>query len=77
MAFAVLASGAYALGGGVVGAESAAFRAVAATVGRWLLAISGLLALAAREGAVVWAVAVGAVAAQAAYAAATVTFKRV
>lgn len=42
-----------------------------------MLAISGLLVLAARESAVVWAVAVGAVAAQAAYAAATVTFKRV
>lgn len=77
MAAAVLASGAYALGGGVVGAESAAYRVVAATIGRWLFAVSGLLLLASREGAVVWAVAAGAVVGQAAYVAATMTFKRV
>lgn len=74
---AVLASGAYALGGGVQAAESAAFRAVAATIGRWVLALAGLTAMAAREGAVVWAVALGAVVAYAAYAAATVTFRRI
>jgi O-antigen/teichoic acid export membrane protein len=77
MAVAVLASGAYALGGGVLGAESAALRAVVATVGRWLLAGAGLLLLASRDGAVVWAVAAGALVAQAAYIAATITFKRV
>jgi len=77
MSFAVLASGAYALGGGVVAAEAAASRAVVGVIGRWLIALCGLVALAARDGAVVWAVAAGAVVAQAAYLVATMTFKRV
>ena len=77
MAVAIVASGAYALGGGVLGGERAAFRAVASIVGRWLLAGIGLVLLAARDGAVVWAVACGAVVAQAAYLAAAATFKRV
>lgn len=77
MALAVLGSGAYALGGGVLGAESAAQRAVAAVVGRWALALGGLLVLSARDGAVVWAVVTGAMVAHAATLVATMTFKRV
>jgi len=77
MAGAILLSGAYALGGGVQAGEGAAFRSLASTLGRWLLAGTGLLLLAAREDAVVWAVAAGAVLAQLAYIGAAVTFKRV
>ncbi|MBS3959109.1 MAG: hypothetical protein KGZ52_06905 [Xanthomonadaceae bacterium] len=76
MVGAILLSGAYALGGGAQAGEGAAFRNLAATLGRWLLAGTGLLLLAAREGAVVWAVAGGAVLGQLAYIAAAVTFKR-
>lgn len=77
MAVAIVASGVYALGGGVLAGDRAAYRAVASTIGRWLLAGVGLVLLAARDGAVVWAVAMGAVVAQAAYLAAAATFKRV
>lgn len=77
LAVSMLGSGAYALGGGVLGADSAAQRAVIAVVGRWVLALGGLLILSARDGAAVWAVATGAVVAHAAALVATMTFKRV
>lgn len=76
MMAATLLSGAYALGGGVQGGGGAAFRGLAATLGRWVLAGVGLILLAARDGAVVWAVAAGAVLGQLAYIGAAVTFKR-
>lgn len=77
MMAAILLSGAYALGGGVQAGGGAAFRSLAATLGRWVLAGVGLLLLAARDGAVVWAVAGGAVLGQLAYIGAAVTLKRV
>ena len=77
MAAAVLLSAAYALGGGVVDGSSAAFRGVAATVMRWLLAAVLAAFIASREGAVVWAVASGLVLSYVAHLASTVTFKRI
>jgi len=75
MMAAILLSGAYALGG-VQAGGGAAFRSLAATLGRWLMAGVGLILLAARDGAEVWAVAGGAVLGQLAYIGAAVTFKR-
>lgn len=77
VALAVVVSGVLAMGGGVQGGDSAALRAVVAVVGRWLLIAVLLVALAARPGAVVWAIAAGAVLAQLVFTATAVTFKRV
>lgn len=77
MASAVVLSGVHAIGGGVQAGTAAALRGVVAVVLRWTVVVVLLVALAQRPGAVVWALAAGAVVAQAAYMATAVTFKRV
>lgn len=77
VALVVVLSGAYALGGGVQAGAAAALRGVLAVVVRWLLIIFLLAALAAQQGAVVWAIAAGAVLAYLVFLIAASTFKRV
>ena len=77
VALAVVVSGVHAMGGGVQAGASAAARGVVAVVLRWTVVVVLLVALARQPGAIVWALAAGAMVAQAAYMATAVTFKRV
>ena len=77
VALAVVVSGVHAMGGGVQAGAAAALRGVVAVVLRWMLVVVLLVALARQPGAIVWALASGAVVAHVAYMATAVTFKRV
>lgn len=77
VASAVVVSGVVAMGGGMQGGAGAALRSIASVVLRWVLVAGLLVALAARPGAIVWAIAAGAVLAQLVFMATAVTFKRV
>lgn len=77
VALAVVVSGVVAMSGGMQGGAGAALRSIASVVLRWVLVAGLLVALAARPGAIVWAIAAGAVLAQLVFMATAVTFKRV
>lgn len=77
MALASILSLRVALGGGVLDAARAAHRGVLAIVLRWGVAIPLLVLLSARDGAVVWAVVLGALCGQFALLASTYGFRRI